>query len=148
MLKKIKEEVDMVKHDPWWMIMNPALFFPLCGVIVCIIVALNHFVIYPFDGKTNETTAVVAVVQDVTEEKVYTLCVDNTNQVIQEKLSKKYAIGESVNGYYDGTHFLTEKQASRRGFLPVLIWAIPISIIIFVLYWVFILALIKGSLKG
>lgn len=141
---------EMAEHDRYDLIVlwYPHVYFPLWAVLICITVVLNMFVVYKFDGKTNESTRAVAVVQEMTSFSNYTVQVDGTNDKLQYKAMKSYQAGDSIKGYYDGKHFLSEKQAMRRGILPVLIIMVPLCIVLYVLMTLFILAIVKASLIG
>lgn len=141
-----RPQVDVKEKD--------VVFGDTLNLMLSLQIIFDRFTITDFefekqmDGKINETTKVAVVVQEVSEHKNYTLREESTNQEFQYKLSKKYTVGESLNGYYDGKHFLTEKQAKHRGIIPVLIWAVPLCIVIRFLFWKFLLAFIRACLKG
>lgn len=134
--------------DPLTLIMDPRSYFLIWFLIICLCVVINTFVRFPFDGKCDQTTETTAVVQEVVSKGNYKLRISKTGTEIEYRTLKKYEAGESLNGYYDGVHFLTEKQAKKRGILPVVIWAVPCSVILWVLFYKFLIAFIRTALGG
>jgi len=138
---RLLRDVDVTK------ILFPEVFFPACFVIVCTIVLMNRFVFFPFDGKTGPETLVSGIVQEEVSGGNYTLQLTDTQENVSYRVNKKLGAGETIKGYYDGKHFLSEKQAKKRSFASFW-WVIPLSIVIYVALWLFTLRVLKRELGG